>query len=90
MSMTATETNTAFCRTLLRALRRDMKRAKTKRPTGCYTYRDTFQSWEFHAADFYWYGSAHNAFEARYNGIQAWLREHDPAGWERLNALDTL
>lgn len=36
------------------------------------SFRD---SWEFHGPDkFYWYGTADNAYHARYQGWMAWLR----------------
>lgn len=32
--------------------------------------------WEFHGPDnFYWHGSAGNAYEARYKGWNAWMRK---------------
>lgn len=76
-----------FGRTLLRVLRRDMKRAKTKRPTNYWTLQMDKSHWEFQAPCFYWYGRASSSFEARYNGILHWIEKNDPAGYQRLENL---
>jgi hypothetical protein len=79
--------DTAFCRTMLKSLRADMKRAKTKAPKDYWTYDFGRGHWEFQAPDFYWDGEAANAYDARYKGISAWLQQFDPQGFARLEAL---
>lgn len=81
-------TDVAVSRGMLRLLREDMKRLKTKRPKKYWTYDDGSGRWEFQAPDddFYWYGSASCAFEARYKGINAWLQKFDPEGYARMEA----
>lgn len=71
--------NVVFCRELLRNIG---PKVKTIDPTinvwagPAWTYRyDHSDHWEFHFGDFYWYGSADNAYDARYQGWSAWLEE---------------
>jgi hypothetical protein len=73
----AMDINIAFCRSMLSEahnlvklhfpdmhLRRD-----------AWTYHFHRDHWEFHGPEnFYWHGSAGNAFDARYKGWMAWLR----------------
>jgi hypothetical protein len=37
--------------------------------------------WEFHFNDFYWHGSASNAYDARSKGWAAWLRQAGAEGY---------
>lgn len=42
--------------------------------------------WEFHGPnEFYWYGYADNAYEARYHGWSAWLAKHHPETLESMS-----
>lgn len=71
--------NVAFCRELLRRLEPEVKAINPtisvwRRPSWVYQY-DRSQDWEFHFGDFYWYGRADNAFDARWQGWSAWLEE---------------
>lgn len=40
-----------------------------------WTYKVGRDHFEFHYKDFYWHGSAGNAYEARYHGWMAWLKQ---------------
>ena len=37
--------------------------------------------WEFHFLDYYWHGSASNAYDARSTGWAAWLRQAGAEGY---------
>jgi len=82
--------NVTFCRMMLSTLTRDFKRVGVgvKIKKDAWVYKTDRQSWEFHGPDeFYWYGHADNAADARYKGWHAWLRKHRP---EQAAALDAL
>lgn len=70
--------NISFCRALLAQANALVKEhfPETKLRGGdAWTYNLGRDHWEFHGpAEFYWHGSAGNAYEARYKGWMAWLR----------------
>lgn len=68
--------NTAFCRSMLRYTMETVKRFTTAaQRKDAWVYKTGRQSWEFHGPDeFYWYGTADNAADARSQGWEAWLR----------------
>jgi hypothetical protein len=71
-----TDINIDFCRTLLAQIKPDLKRAKRKMFKDAWVYHFRRDHWEFHGPDnFYWNGSAGNAYEARYKGWMAWLEQ---------------
>ena len=73
--------NVKFCRALLAAVMADVAAHTTAEQRKiAYVYHFTGDSWEFHGPKgFYWHGSADNAYHARAQGWQAWLRKegHD-------------
>ena len=72
--------NQAFCRSLLSMIMPEVKKVTTAAERkAVWVYRYPRDHWEFHGPnDFYWYGSAGNAWDARYHGWSAWLRKHHP------------
>jgi len=73
-----------FCRLLLSETRRTLTAEQRKRLVGgwSYVYRwgGAARSGEYHVPkdSFYWHGSACCAYEARTNGINAWLEHFYP------------
>ena len=47
-----------------------------------WVYRVGKGHWEFHFREFYWHGSADDAFEARFKGWDAYLRKIGAPGYE--------
>jgi hypothetical protein len=90
--------NVAFCRQLCVLIAPQVRaavKAKGLKSKDAWVYKVGPGHWEFHFGEFYWHGSADNAFDARYNGWSAWMRsqgidievpEEDPdvASAERL------
>ena len=73
-----TDINTMFTRSLLsegvKLVRRHFPAIKTRKDAWVYHFRR--DHWEFHGPDnFYWHGSAGDAYEARYKGWMAWLQK---------------
>lgn len=70
----------AFCRGVLRAIRAELTIEQQKRVNGSWSYMYQDGTGEFHIPndDFYWYGSADCAYDARVQGILAWIREFYP------------
>ena len=69
--------NTMFCRTMLGGVHAEVKKhfpdVKLK---AAWVYKTGRQDWEFHGPDdFYWYGEADNAYDARSKGWLSWLRK---------------
>jgi len=64
-----------FCRRLLRDAAAAVKlKAPDVDLTDAWVWSSDRKCWEFHGPEnFYWYGRAHNAYEARYKGWMAWL-----------------
>jgi hypothetical protein len=72
-----TDINIVFSRALLLQAHAEVKKhfPQTNLRSGAWTYHFVRDNWEFHGPDqFYWHGSASNAYEARYKGWMAWLR----------------
>lgn len=82
-----TNVDTMFTRSLLRLAKADLKRhfPRIRIVKDAWLWTDGRGCWEFHGpkicnADdpdnvpFFWYGRAHDAYEARYKGWMAWLR----------------
>ncbi len=69
----------SFCKALLRTVRSDLTSAQRTRLVGAWSYMYERQG-EFQVPkdDFYWHGSAHCAFDARQQGISAWLERFYP------------
>lgn len=68
----------AFCRMLLRQLAPEVKAIDPKINVfggPAWVYNHGRDHWEFHFGDFYWHGTAGNAYDARYSGWSAWLAE---------------
>ena len=76
--------NTAFCRTKLSMIMPDVKAHTTaEQRKAVWVYKTGRQEWEFHGpGDFYWYGTADNASDARYRGWSAWLRKQGVKDYE--------
>lgn len=55
-----------------------------------WVYQHMKDHWEFHFNDFYWHGSAANAFDARYKGWSAWLEvKAGGKNWESAKDVAT-
>lgn len=70
----------AFCRAMLALVMRDVREVTTAQERkAAWVYKTDRRSWEFHGPHaFYWYGTAGNAFDARYKGWSAWLAKYHP------------
>lgn len=70
--------DTIFCQTLLKEAHKAVKSFDDRinlRSRDYWVYDLGHDHWEFHGPDeFYWHGSAGNAYDARYHGWMAWLR----------------
>lgn len=70
-----------FCRLMLKQTRQDLTAEQRKRLKGAWSYmyggRDQGE-FQVTKENFYWYGSAHCAYEARAKGIMAWLNKNYP------------
>jgi hypothetical protein len=66
--------NIDFSRTLLRIVLDDIKPLTTAAERkDAWVYKCMEDHWEFHGpGEFYWHGSADNAYDARAKGWQAW------------------
>ena len=76
--------NTAFSRELLKRVLEEVRAYRKStgdrfafKLTDAWIYRVGTDHWEFHFGEFYWQGSAENAFEARAKGWSSWLAAHD-------------
>lgn len=75
--------NLAFTRLLLKGTMEVIKPLTTvAERKAVWVYHFNGDHWEFHGPnDFYWHGSADNAYDARHKGWEAWreqlLRDHD-------------
>jgi hypothetical protein len=75
------DVNVAFCRHLLKLTLEDVRKADPDvklRDAWVYHYSGT-DDWEFHFGDFYWHGSADNAYDARAKGWESWLSQKERA-----------
>lgn len=72
--------NVDFCRTLLSLAMEDVRKVTTaQQRKDVWVYRCMRDHWEFHGPDdFYWHGSADNAYDARAKGWHAWLAQFHP------------
>lgn len=82
----------AFCRILLLQAHKLVKQhfPDFDLRTAAWVYKTGRQTWEFHGPldeeknkTYYWHGRAANAYEARYNGWMAWLRDKKLTGDEQ-------
>jgi hypothetical protein len=76
--------NTAFSRELLKRVLEEVRAYRKAtgdrfafKLTDAWIYRVGTDHWEFHFGEFYWHGSADNAFEARAKGWSSWLAAKD-------------
>lgn len=64
----------SFCRALLAQIIPAVRQAGKRPNKDAWVWCVGRDHWEFHGPnDFYWHGSAGNAYEARYKGWSAWL-----------------
>lgn len=85
--------NIEFSRMLLAELRATLTRQQVRELQGSYTYgyQRGAGEWEWQTKDsdgaksHYWFGHADNAFDARYKGIESWLRKHYPSDEDNCN-----
>lgn len=76
MMRDAASVNLAFCRALLRQVVPGVKAAGKRVNKDAWVWHAGRDHWEFHGPDdYYWHGSADNAYEARYKGWSAWLQK---------------
>jgi hypothetical protein len=69
-----TNVDVAFCRVLLAQIVPDVHKKGKRVNKDAWVWLVGHDQWEFHGPDnFYWHGSAGNAYEARYKGWSAWL-----------------
>lgn len=68
-----------FCKALLRTVRGDLTSEQRKRLVGAWSYMYERQG-EFQVPNegFYWHGSAHCSYDARQQGISAWVHQNYP------------
>jgi hypothetical protein len=75
-------TNTDFCRSLLRHIQVDVRKHKPSvKLLDAWVWSGSRGHWEFHYGEFFWHGSADNAYHARVNGWSAWLASEGVKGW---------
>jgi len=70
-----------FCRALLKTVRSDLTSEQRKRLKGAWSYQSSGErcgEFQVPAEDFYWYGSSHCSWDARQQGISAWLEQNYP------------
>jgi hypothetical protein len=81
--------DTTFCRALLAAILPDVRKTDpTIKVSEAWVYKVGKDHWEFHFRKFYWHGGASNAYEARFNGWESYLRHVGAKGYElSLNAV---
>jgi hypothetical protein len=72
--------NIDFCRTFLALVMTDVKQVTTTQERkDAWVYKCMKNHWEFHGPnEFYWHGSADNAYDARAKGWSAFLAKHHP------------
>ena len=73
-----------LCRTLLSLVHKDVKafRPSVNLTKDAWTYCAFRDNWEFHGPnEFFWYGRASNAYEARHKGWSAWLKQEGADGY---------
>ena len=69
----------AFCRAYLKTTRNELTAEQARRLKGAWSYMYDLQGeYQVPADDFYWHGSAHCAYDARAQGIAAWLETFYP------------
>jgi hypothetical protein len=70
----------SFCQALLRTVRKDLTTEQRRKLKGAWSWMDGRERGEFQVPSdsFYWYGSAHCAWDARQQGITAWLVKNYP------------
>jgi hypothetical protein len=86
-----TNINIDFSRALLQTQRAELTTEQKRRLRKSWTYHYGNGHWEFqtlpvfdNGSAYYWNGRADNAFDAKYQAINAWLRDNYPAD----NAFD--
>jgi hypothetical protein len=66
--------NVSLCREVLKLVIDDVRAFNPELPLKeAWVYKLGRDHWEFHFRDFYWYGDADNAFDARAKGWEAFL-----------------
>lgn len=74
-----TNIDVLFGRNLLSQIIPDVRKAGKRPMKDGWVWCAGRDHWEFHGPDdFYWHGSAGNAYEARYKGWSAWLGRIEP------------
>ena len=77
--------NVIYCRAVWKETKKvvDQHTTPSQRKKSYVWHVTSFKCWEFHAFDgFYWSGQAHNAFDARVKGWEAWLRHKEVEGYK--------
>lgn len=75
-------TDVEFCRLLLKLVLGDVRKHDSSvRPLDAWVWKFSSNHWEFHYGEFYWHGSASNAYEARCNGWTLWLARVGASGY---------
>ena len=67
--------NVTFCRATLSMVHELVRKVGIRHPMkAAWVHRGNFDTWEFHGpGGFYWYGKAHNAYDARAKGWHSYL-----------------
>ena len=82
MTWTAAKMANLFDRTLYAQVARDVKGYDPQiQLRDAWVYHFGRDDWEFHYKDFYWYGSASGAFEARAAGWSSYLTKQGVPGY---------
>lgn len=63
-----------FSRELLQQTMKAVRAAKIQNLRSAWVWKAGRDHWEFHFGDFFWHGSASNAYDARAHGWSAYLR----------------
>jgi hypothetical protein len=75
--------NTSFTRSELAVVIADVRKyLPNVRLREAWVYKVGKDHWEFHFADYYWHGSADNAYDARTRGWTAYLRKIGVADYQ--------
>lgn len=77
----------SLCREILRLTIADVRAFNPAvRLKDAWVYKLGEDHWEFHYGDYYWHGSADNAYEARAEGWSAWLGSQGAPEYTRETA----
>ena len=81
--------STAFSRIALREITNDVREHNPSvKLRDAWVYRTGKSQWEFHYGEFYWYGRADDAYDARSHGWAAYLASQGVTGYTLEESTD--